>query len=207
MHTVTALARQFGLSRSTLLYYHRVGLLVPSVRSEAGYRLYGEAERQRLAHICTLRRAGVPVDRIPAVLASAEASNAKGALARHLAELGERIQALRAQQARVAKLLLAPALLPGGPVLSRREFVDQLREAGLDEPEMERFHALFEQTHPAAHQAFLSGLGFSANDVARIRAASHAAQVAPEADVSVDGEEAGSQSSLRKAHSTVHSVK
>jgi len=39
MFLITELARKHGLSRSTLLYYDRIGLLTPSGRSEAGYRL------------------------------------------------------------------------------------------------------------------------------------------------------------------------
>ena len=38
--TVGRLARRFGLARSTLLYYDRIGVLRPSARSAAGYRLY-----------------------------------------------------------------------------------------------------------------------------------------------------------------------
>lgn len=43
MYHISQLAQQFGLSRSTLLYYDRIGLLSPSARSEAGYRQYSPA--------------------------------------------------------------------------------------------------------------------------------------------------------------------
>jgi len=38
--TVGRLARRFGLSRSALLYYHRIGLLVPSMGGDGRYRRY-----------------------------------------------------------------------------------------------------------------------------------------------------------------------
>ena len=38
--TIGQLARQHGLSRSTPLYYHRLGLLTPSGRLRNGYRHY-----------------------------------------------------------------------------------------------------------------------------------------------------------------------
>ena len=57
-YSITALAREQGLSRSTLLYYDRIGLLSPQSRSEANYRYYGEEQRQRLRQICALRAAG-----------------------------------------------------------------------------------------------------------------------------------------------------
>ncbi|GAA4649850.1 hypothetical protein GCM10023116_21310 [Kistimonas scapharcae] len=44
MLTVTQLARKYDISRTTLLYYERVGLLRPRQRSENGYRWYGEGE-------------------------------------------------------------------------------------------------------------------------------------------------------------------
>ncbi|WP_206665179.1 MerR family DNA-binding transcriptional regulator [Aeromonas sobria] len=44
MLTITLLARELGLSRTTLLYYERLGLLLPALRGENGYRRYGEAE-------------------------------------------------------------------------------------------------------------------------------------------------------------------
>ena len=61
MYQVTELARQFGLSRSTLLYYDRIGLLSPSERSRANYRRYSASDRERLATICSLRRTGLDI--------------------------------------------------------------------------------------------------------------------------------------------------
>jgi DNA-binding transcriptional MerR regulator len=43
MHTIGQAAKHANLSRSTLLYYDRIGLLRPSGRSRAGYRLYNGA--------------------------------------------------------------------------------------------------------------------------------------------------------------------
>ena len=53
-YSITALAREQGLSRSTLLYYDRIDLLRPQSRSEANYRCYGEEQRQRLGQIGAL---------------------------------------------------------------------------------------------------------------------------------------------------------
>jgi DNA-binding transcriptional MerR regulator len=51
MTTISALARRFHLSRSTLLYYDRIGLLRPGGRSLKAYRQYGETEVARLEQI------------------------------------------------------------------------------------------------------------------------------------------------------------
>lgn len=67
-HTVGRLARRFGLSRSTLLYYDSIGLLSPTARARGEYRQYGPEEVRRLERICTLRRAGMGLKDIRWVL-------------------------------------------------------------------------------------------------------------------------------------------
>ena len=66
--TISALGRRFGLSRSTLLYYDRIGLLSPSSRSVAGYRCYNDQDAKRLEMIQTFRLAGVPLSGIQVLL-------------------------------------------------------------------------------------------------------------------------------------------
>lgn len=51
--------------------YDRLGLLVPS-RSEAGHRIYTQGDFKRLEHIITLKRLGVPLRRIKAILAGGD---------------------------------------------------------------------------------------------------------------------------------------
>jgi DNA-binding transcriptional MerR regulator len=50
-YTVKQLARLAGVSVRTLHVYDKIGLLKPSVRTDAGYRHYGEAELLRLQQI------------------------------------------------------------------------------------------------------------------------------------------------------------
>lgn len=47
MFNISALAKSVGLSRSTLLYYEKLGLL-NGQRQQNGYRVYSDADRQRL---------------------------------------------------------------------------------------------------------------------------------------------------------------
>ena len=63
-YTISKLARMFGLSRSALLYYDRIGLLPPSGRTGAGYRCYSEDDRERLEQICAYRQAGLTIEDI-----------------------------------------------------------------------------------------------------------------------------------------------
>ncbi len=58
------LAKQTGVSVRTLHYYDEIGLLSPSHRTEAGYRLYGERDIIRLQQIVSLRQIGFSLEEI-----------------------------------------------------------------------------------------------------------------------------------------------
>jgi MerR family transcriptional regulator, thiopeptide resistance regulator len=62
--TVGDLAKQTGVSVRTLHYYDEIGLLSPSHRTEAGYRLYGEDDILRLQQIVSLRQIGFSLEQI-----------------------------------------------------------------------------------------------------------------------------------------------
>lgn len=63
------LARRTGLTVRTLHHYDEVGLLKPSGRSDAGYRLYSQADVQRLHGIQTMRQMGLALSDIGSLLA------------------------------------------------------------------------------------------------------------------------------------------
>ena len=64
------LAGATGVSVRALRHYDEVGLLEPTERSSAGYRLYADAEVQRLYRILALRGLGMSLKQIRAVLAA-----------------------------------------------------------------------------------------------------------------------------------------
>ena len=53
--------------------------------------------------------------------------------------------------------------------LDKQGWVAMFRQIGLDEAQMQRWHAIFEQRWPDAHQSFLEWLGEGAGEVGRIR--------------------------------------
>ncbi|MEV8454374.1 MerR family transcriptional regulator [Streptomyces sp. NPDC052095] len=57
-----------GVTVRTLHHYDKAGLLSPSDRSRAGYRLYGEADLVRLQQILFYRELGFPLDEIAEIL-------------------------------------------------------------------------------------------------------------------------------------------
>ena len=66
--TISALAESLGLRSDTLRYYERLGLLQPSSRSAAGYRLYDEEASERLRFIKGLQRMGLRLGDIKELL-------------------------------------------------------------------------------------------------------------------------------------------
>ncbi|MBV8247971.1 MAG: MerR family transcriptional regulator, partial [Comamonas sp.] len=64
MLKVGELARQTGLTVRSLHHYDQIGLVTPSARSEAGYRLYAPADVQRLQSVQALRDLGFGLARI-----------------------------------------------------------------------------------------------------------------------------------------------
>jgi MerR family transcriptional regulator, thiopeptide resistance regulator len=77
------------VSVRTLRFYDRVGLLSPSRRTEAGYRLYSDADLARLQHILALKFMGFSLDEIKAIL-GAPPLGLRGTLAQQRAMLRDR---------------------------------------------------------------------------------------------------------------------
>lgn len=173
MLTVGRLAAKYGLSRSTLLYYSRIGLLRPRARSAANYRLYSEADEVRLGQICRYRAAGVPLAEIGELLGTKGAKVA--VLERRLAALDAEIAALREQQRVVLGLLGQRRRLAMTRALDKQRWVALLRAAGLSDDDMDRWHVEFERREPQAHQDFLESLGILPAEVRAIRRWSRAA--------------------------------
>jgi DNA-binding transcriptional MerR regulator len=106
--TVGELARRCGLTVRTLHHYDAIGLLTPSLRSDAGYRLYDRANVERLHRIQALRQLGLSLADIGTALSGPEQPLADVIdrqivqLDRELAQaarLRERLVALRGQLA------------------------------------------------------------------------------------------------------------
>ncbi|MBV9284541.1 MAG: MerR family transcriptional regulator [Acidimicrobiia bacterium] len=101
---VGELASATGLTVRTLHYYDEIGLLVASDRTEAGHRLYSDADVERLYPISLLRRLGLPLSEIGRALDD-PAWDLQAAMAAHLGELDRRMEASARLRARLAHLV------------------------------------------------------------------------------------------------------
>jgi DNA-binding transcriptional MerR regulator len=111
-------AERTGLSLRTVRYYDEMGLARPSARSEAGYRLYSEADVARLELLKRMKSLGLSLDEMrevakrleegehPELLSSAEAEQLANEL-QAVAERGdERIARLERDLAQARELRL-----------------------------------------------------------------------------------------------------
>ena len=168
MLTITALARRFGLARSTLLHYDHLGLLRAPERSLAGYRRYGPEEVRRLASICTYRRAGLSLHAIARIL-DGPPGRLTQALEQRLGELDREMADLRAQQEVLAGLLERPGLGAGNLPLDKATWTGLLRASGMSDEAMEQWHRTFEAQAPERHQRFLEVLGLAPEEITGLR--------------------------------------
>lgn len=171
-YSISQLAEQFGLSRSTLLYYDRIGLLRAPKRTLADYRLYTEREYERLERICTLRSTGLPLSDIKTLLAGDTAPSVR-ILENRLKEMEEQIISLRTQQHTIVAMLRELTRVNYGTVLDKPMWITMLKAAGMDEPAMIKWHAEFEARAPKAHHDFLLSLGIPEKEAQAIREHSH----------------------------------
>lgn len=165
--TISKLATMHGLSRSTLLYYDKIGLLRADQKSASGYRLYGKDASAKLARIVELRSAGLPLDTVKRVLESH--TPLADALERQVVALNRQIEELRTQQRVVLSLLQSNTARSRARSMSKDGWTKMFRSIGLTDDDMRRWHTHFEQTMPEAHRDFLESLGLDAAEVRRIR--------------------------------------
>ncbi len=167
-YSISQLAGEFGLSRSTLLHYDTIGLLKPATRTASNYRLYTEDEYERLHRINSLRRTGISLGQIRELIDS-DSTNVANVLHKRLDQINTEIKKLRFQQNIIARILNNEALLKSTRIITKDMWVNLLASAGLDEKGMWKWHMEFELSAPEAHQDFLESIGLSAEEINSIR--------------------------------------
>ena len=139
-YSISTAAAKLGLSRSTLLYYEKIGLVRPARVVGNRYRRFSADDLERLTLLQQLQAAGLSLDECRACL---DGRLPQAALSARLAELDEEIA--RKQRARAWLAGLCGAA--------------PLRE----------WHGALEATAPAAHFDWLLRQGLSEKDALRLR--------------------------------------
>ncbi len=108
LRRVKVFAAEAGVSVRTLHVYDRLDLLKPAAVSESGYRLYGEAELERLEHILALRFVGLRLEQIkellgePAQPLEAALRTQRAVIARQKRRLESALEAIEQAQSALA---------------------------------------------------------------------------------------------------------
>lgn len=169
MYTISQLAERFSVSRSTLIYYHKIALLVPSGRSNANYRLYSEADADKMVKICRYRSAGLSLEQISEIINQTDGQSLNSHLEQRLDQINYEINALRQQQQQIVSLLGQSSKLATTRLVDKAQWVRMLRACGMDEQAMRQWHIEFERNLPEAHTDFLQSLGISSTEIKKIK--------------------------------------
>jgi DNA-binding transcriptional MerR regulator len=114
---VSEVARLAGVSVRTLHHYDEIGLVRPSGRSEAGYRLYAPADLERLQQVLFFRELDFALEEIEQILGDPD-FDIRAALRMQRRLLGERAVRIKALIAAVDAALDS---LEKGTTMSSRE--------------------------------------------------------------------------------------
>ncbi|WP_418114895.1 MerR family transcriptional regulator [Vibrio scophthalmi] len=139
MYRISELAQMLGLSRTTLLYYEKLGLICGQ-RLSNGYRTYSDMDLQRLRLIQQLHSGGLTLKECKACL---EAKVERAVLLERLEHLDQEIA--QKQQSR------------------------DLLAALLGETSLNQWHETLDKLAPDAHIDWLIKQGFSETDAQRLR--------------------------------------
>ncbi|GAA4652175.1 MerR family transcriptional regulator [Kistimonas scapharcae] len=139
MYLIAELAEHVSLSRSTLLYYEKQGLIAGK-RQANGYRIYSEKDAQRLRLIQKLQAGGLTLKECKACLNS-----------------------------RVDRSLLLKRLQQLDDDIAQKQQSRQLLAAMLGEGELKAWHQSLDKVAPDAHLEWLMNQGFTQKEALRLK--------------------------------------
>lgn len=142
MYHISELATSVGLSRATLLYYEKMGLL-RGRRQANGYRVYDDRDRQRIVMLKRLQSAGLSLQECQACL--------DGKLDTRL--LSDRLAALDTE-------------------IAEKTRARDMLAALLGQGSLKQWHEYFEHTAPDLHRAWLMAQGLSSTTAGQVAALS-----------------------------------
>jgi DNA-binding transcriptional MerR regulator len=130
-YTVQKLGKLAGVSTRTLRYYDEIGILKPARINSSGYRIYGQAEVDRLQQIMFYRELGVSLENIKDMVTAPSFDGAK-ALREHREKLLERREQLDLLITNVDKTI---ALTEGRIKMSDKEKFEGFKQKMIDDNE------------------------------------------------------------------------
>jgi DNA-binding transcriptional MerR regulator len=130
-YTVQKLGQLAGISTRTLRYYDEIGILKPARMSSSGYRIYGQAEVDRLQQILFFRELGLSLETIKEIVTDPSFNGAE-ALKEHREKLLDKRKQLDLLIANVEKTI---ALTEGRITMSDKEKFEGFKKKMIDDNE------------------------------------------------------------------------
>ena len=94
LQTISAVAKNLGVSSRTLRYYEQIGLIESNRMEDYAYRVFDEDAIRRLRQIIILRKLHVPVKQIREIFGNSEAVSVIEIFERNISKLDEQMTAL-----------------------------------------------------------------------------------------------------------------
>lgn len=130
-YTVQKLGRLAGISTRTLRYYDEIGILKPARMNSSGYRIYGQAEVDRLQQILFYRELGVSLESIKEIVTAPSFNGAK-ALKEHREQLLDKRKQLDLLISNVEKTI---TLTEGRMTMTDKEKFEGFKQKIIDDNE------------------------------------------------------------------------
>lgn len=130
-YTIQKLGSLAGVSTRTLRYYDEIGILKPARINSSGYRIYGQAEVDRLQQILFYRELGVSLDDIKAIVTDPGFDGTR-ALRQHREQLLDRRQQLEKLIANVDRTI---AMHEGRMTMSDQQKFEGFKQKLVDDNE------------------------------------------------------------------------
>ncbi len=166
-YSVGKVAKMFNLSRTTLLYYDSIGLLTPSLRSSARYRIYCDSDIEKLRKIALYKDAGVPLSEINKLISASENSFVS-ILMRCLDGLNKEISLIKAKQNIIVDILCNVNLFRSFVNIDQEALREVLSSVGMSEEQAIKWHVDFEHNSPEQHRNLLLALGIPEDEAEKM---------------------------------------
>ncbi len=164
MYTIGDLAKKFNLSRSTILYYDKLGILKPAKRAENNYRLYDEQQVMKLDKIVMYRESGISLKNIQRLL-DIENKEVTGILIERLNKIQKEIKNLKNQEKLVLAVLREEVIIGKNTFFTNETWTEMLINLGYEEKDWLDWHREFELDCPGKHYKFLESLNISDEEI------------------------------------------
>ncbi len=131
-YTIQKIGRLAGISTRTLRYYDEIGILKPARINSSGYRIYGQAEVDRLQQILFYKELGISLEDIKDII-TAESFDGLEALKDHREKLLDKRKQLNLLIANVNKTI---ALTEGRITMTNKEKFEGFKQKMIDDNEV-----------------------------------------------------------------------